>query len=69
MPVKLDQDTTYQVYLLRLWRERPASFECPPVWRYSVEDIRTRQRYGFGSLEELMAFFRTRSVSTKDEYP
>ncbi|MBN1993911.1 MAG: hypothetical protein JW953_14520 [Anaerolineae bacterium] len=67
--MKLDQDPTYQVYLLRLWQERPASPKCPPVWRYSVENIRTHRRYGFGSLEELIAFFRTRSVNTKDEYP
>jgi hypothetical protein len=58
--VKLDQKTIYQVYLLRLWQERPASCESPAVWRYSVEDTRTHQRHGFGNLEDLMEFFRTR---------
>jgi hypothetical protein len=48
----------YHAYLLRLWRERPASPERPAVWRFSVEDTRTRQRRGFGSLEDLLAFLR-----------
>jgi hypothetical protein len=55
------QDTTYRVYLLRLWRERPASPQHPAVWRYSVEDTCTRQRHGFGRLEELTAFLRTQA--------
>lgn len=48
----------YHAYLLRLWQERPASSERPAVWRLSLEDTRTRQRRGFGSLEELMAFLQ-----------
>jgi hypothetical protein len=48
----------YHVYLLRLWRERPSSPEHPAVWRFSVEDARARQRRGFTSLEDLVAFLR-----------
>ena len=48
----------YHAYLLRLWQERPASSERPAVWRLSLEDTRTRQRRGFGSLEGLVAFLR-----------
>jgi hypothetical protein len=49
----------YRAYILRLWQERPVSSDRSAVWRFSVEDPRTGQRRGFGSLEELMAFLRT----------
>jgi hypothetical protein len=54
----------YHAYLLRLWQERPASFERPAVWRFSLEDTRTRQRRGFGSLEALMSFLRAQVEGT-----
>lgn len=46
------------LYLLTMWQERPASPEHPAVWRFSLEDTRTDQRRGFGSLEGLVAFLR-----------
>lgn len=52
------RDATYQVYLLRVWRERPALPGRPAVWRFSLEDTRTRQRRGFATLEALVAFLR-----------
>jgi hypothetical protein len=56
------KEATYQVYLLRAWRERPASPGHPAVWRFSLEDVRTRQRRGFGSLEGLVAFLRAEVI-------
>jgi hypothetical protein len=47
---------TYCAYILRLWQERPASPECPAVWRFSLEDIHARRRVGFGDLAALTAF-------------
>ena len=58
----------YHVFVVRLWRERAASTQHPSVWRFLVEDTRTGQRRGFGSLEELMAFFQVR-VKENDEKP
>ena len=49
----------YRAYILRLWQERPVSPAHPAVWRFSVEDPRTGQRRGFGSLEGLVAYLRT----------
>lgn len=46
------------LYLLTLWQERPEGPGCPAVWRFSLEDTRTCERRGFGSLEGLMAFLR-----------
>jgi hypothetical protein len=50
----------YQVYLLRPWRERPASPGQAAVWRVSLEDTRSSRRRGFGSLEEATAYLRAR---------
>jgi len=58
----------YHAYLLRLWQERPASSERPAVWRLSLEDTRTRQRRGFGSLEGLMAFLQAQLEGTAGPY-
>ncbi len=49
----------YHSYLLRFWEER--SDELPvAVWRFSLEDPLTDQRYGFASLEALMDFVKTK---------
>jgi hypothetical protein len=50
------------VHLLTLWRERPARPGQPAVWRFSLEDIQTRERHGFADLEALMAFLKTQMV-------
>lgn len=47
------QPGDYVSYLLRLWR---TSKENP--WRASLEDPRTGERLGFGSLEALFVFLR-----------
>ena len=49
---------SYHVFVVRLWKERAASAGRPAVWRYSLEDPRTRERKGFGSLSALMAFLQ-----------
>lgn len=40
-------------FLLRVWRAGDGN---QPDWRASVEDIRTGERRGFASLEELCVF-------------
>lgn len=47
----------YYAYLLRCWREKPqAHLAHQSVWRFSLQDARTRQRRSFASLDELIAF-------------
>jgi len=48
----------YQVYILRLWQERPASFDRPATWRFSLENVLTRRQQGFANLEKLVAFLQ-----------
>lgn len=49
------ESLTYRAYILRVWQERPPSEDRPAVWRYSLEDTRTRRRRGFASLDDLTA--------------
>jgi len=51
--------STYHVFIMRLWQERDATPSRPAVWRFSLEDARTRQREGFGSLQELVDFVQS----------
>lgn len=48
----------YHAYLLRFWQERAARPDQPAVWRFGLEDTRAGNRYGFGSLEELISFLQ-----------
>ncbi len=42
----------YHSFLLRFWEERSEE-HAPVIWRFSLEDPLTDQRYGFASLEAL----------------
>ena len=53
MKKKLPDD--YLSYLLRLW---PANNGEAHAWRISLESTRTRQRHGFASIDELVAYLR-----------
>lgn len=50
------------IYLLSIWQERPAEPDMPAVWRISLEDARTGQRHGFGSLKQTLAFLQDRTM-------
>ena len=45
----------YRAYVVRCWKERSvqAGVETA-VWRFSLQDPRTNQRYGFATLEALL---------------
>lgn len=47
----------YQAKLLRMWVE--PSTHRPPVWRFSLEDVETGKRCGFGDLDHLIAHLLT----------
>ena len=53
------KSSAYQTYLVRCWREESGSSDQEPPWRFSVEDILgERQRHGFGSLAEVVAYLQ-----------
>ena len=46
----------YHAYVLRCWQEKPQAHLDQSVWRFSLQDARTRQRRSFASMGELIAF-------------
>jgi hypothetical protein len=50
------------IYLLTIWQERAASSEHAAVWRFSLEDARTGERWGFANLEQILAFLEKQMV-------
>jgi len=59
-----ERPVEYFSYLLRMWRTGEHS-----AWRASLEDPRTGERMGFGSLEALWEFLwrQTTSVSMHED--
>jgi len=49
-----DEQDNGRAYILRLWRERAATWERPAVWRLSLTDTCTGERRGFGCLQDLV---------------
>jgi hypothetical protein len=45
----------YRSYLLRLWQ---AGNGDAPEWRIVLEDVRTRERHSFASVDQLADFLR-----------
>jgi hypothetical protein len=46
-------------YLFHLWAE-PRRAGQPPVWRFSLEEVETGVRHGFGNFEALVKFLQQR---------
>jgi hypothetical protein len=42
----------YRAQLLRMWVERPS--QRSPIWRFSLEDVETKERNGFADLDALI---------------
>lgn len=61
--MKDSQQTDYQAYLLRLWRDGQQT-----PWRAMVEDPHTGQKQSFASLPHLFAFLE-RQIDTPVELP
>jgi hypothetical protein len=54
-PVRRESEGRYLAYMLRLWQVKG---EGGSSWRASLEDVRTGERRGFASLEELFTYLR-----------
>jgi len=64
--VRRQSEGRYLAYMLRLWQ---AKGEGEPLWRASLEDVRTGERRGFASLEELFAYLKDETGHTKGPAP
>ena len=61
-----DKPPRYRAYLLRFWEERFHVSGLQVMWRFSLEDVHTRERQGFASLKALVAFLRA-EIGDEDE--
>ena len=59
----MDTDRKYLSYLLRLWT---AEEEGEYVWRASLEVPYSGERYGFASLDSLIAFLKQQTQTSGD---
>lgn len=56
----------YYSYILRFWEDRSEKTNSAD-WRFSLEDPERQVRYGFGSLEDLVAFLEKRCNEVRTE--
>ena len=47
----------YQTFILHFWQEQSDDPD-EPAWRFSIEDPKRGNRYGFSSLKELIDFLK-----------
>ncbi len=52
----------YHSYLLRFWEERSERLPLA-VWRFSLEDPLTDQRYGFATLQALVQWIQEQTTN------
>lgn len=57
------RERPYLAYLLRLWLVEGDG----PVWRATLENPTTAERHGFASLDQLVAFLRTKTRDLAEE--
>ena len=55
--------TEYLAFMLRLWKAR----DNGESWRASLEDVKTGEKRGFTSLDELFAYLRLNTESVINE--
>ena len=55
----------YQSYLLRFWEE-PSQQSTETVWRFSLEDPRTRHRRGFASFEAMVTALKIELMDNQE---
>lgn len=56
----------YRSFLLRIWS---ASSETGAIWRASLEEVTTHQRYTFGTFVALSAFLQQQMLEIELEPP
>ncbi len=67
MVSSFNKSSFYRAYLLRCWEEKSSSDERERVMRFSLENVHTGWKKGFGSLEDLYAFLRTQLKTEAQE--
>jgi hypothetical protein len=55
-----------RAYMLRFWAVHTQEPECQAVWRFSLEDPHTGDRFGFADLNALIAFLEAELGRSKE---
>ncbi len=58
-PPLYDRPPRYHSYVLRFWEERSEELRVT-IWRFSLEDPLTNQRYGFADLPALVEWVKAK---------
>ncbi len=61
------QPPRYHRYLLRCWEERSQDPYPTVEWRYSLEDCLTGERFGFGTLSDMLAFLHNQVTEAEGQ--
>jgi hypothetical protein len=54
----------YLSFMLRCWWEPSQTSSQPMIWRFSLEDVETSERFGFPDIEALIVFLQTQIAPT-----
>jgi hypothetical protein len=58
MPPVQDRPPSYRAYMLRCWEARGERPGQPGTWRFSLENVQTKEKRGFDGLPALVAYLR-----------
>jgi hypothetical protein len=61
-----DTPPQYRTYILRFWEERDPNLKKPTVWRFSLEDPKTKQRHGFQDIASLVQFLERQTTQNSE---
>ena len=65
-PLIYDNPPRYHAFVLRCWEVRSPTADAPVAWRFSLEVPDTRERFGFGDMEALVAFLNDTLAGTPE---
>jgi hypothetical protein len=64
-----DQPPRYEMLLLTFWADRSQNTATGEGWRFRVEEVDTRQKHGFTTLEEVVAFIQSKMARPQSGQP
>jgi hypothetical protein len=56
---------SYRAFVLRTWHESSLEAAETGIWRYSLEDPHSGERYGFATIDALVAFLQSQTVQAQ----
>lgn len=57
---------SYRAFVLRTWQESGQDSAGTGIWRYSLEDPHSGERFGFATIDALVAFLQNQTVQVSN---